>query len=170
LTSATERNRAKEDAKTSLRDDLEAALSGAATGDLTNIAKQMRRVGLNFDAEAGRIRSKLIQQGLSLLPPTERDKVYGQPESYNPEALITRATNARRGRPTAVAERGDVRLTRDATAPPASDTPIRAEARRQLEAARKASGDVRPVTDADVNQILAKPGNLAKLKQAVSAR
>jgi hypothetical protein len=46
-----------------------------------------------------------------------------------------------------------------------ADGALRQEARRQLETARKAAGDQRPVTDADLDALLTKPGNAEILRR-----
>jgi hypothetical protein len=59
-------------------------------------------------------------------------------------------------------------VTSTTSTTPAADGALRQEARRQLEQARQTAGDQRPVTDADLDVLLTKPGNAEILRRQMN--
>lgn len=133
------------------RDALRAALL-TGSGITPALVAQLRAALLNPDVELAAAREAFIRVGRQLTDALD--------DAPSAEELFERGRQALRGH-------GAPRVPPPVPTPiPRAEVPaLRQEARRQLEAARRAASDPRPVTEADVEAVLAKPGNVDVLRR-----
>lgn len=148
-TSADERQ-----AREGLRDSLRARLAYVVRtkGNLGDVRKAMSKAGQDWDVELDNAKRRVERETLEAerlrlnVENAKRDPLFGADYSEDVGAGAVPGP--------------DVSMT----------AALRAEAKRQLEAARTEAGDQRPVTDAEIDRLMASPANVAKLWAALGGR